>query len=79
LSRTAGHRLEEEDMTTATRSTSFISAAFEVVATQLRTAHKRRSQRIALLALMDMDAGRLDDLGLSVSDVMDALQANGRR
>jgi uncharacterized protein YjiS (DUF1127 family) len=66
-------------MTTATRPTSFISAAFEMVATRVRSAHARRSRRIALLQLMDLDASRLDDLGLSVGDVMDALAASGRR
>ena len=65
--------------TTATRTNSFISAAFEAVATRVHTARVRRSQRIALLSLMDMDASRLDDLGLNVGDVMDALAANGRR
>ena len=30
---------------------------------------------IALVTLMDMDAGRLDDLGLNVQDVVEALNA----
>ncbi|MEO6394403.1 MAG: hypothetical protein ABIO40_00650 [Devosia sp.] len=59
--------------TIATRPASFFSAAFGTIASQFRAANARRSRRIALLSLMDMDASRLDDLGLSVSDVMDAL------
>jgi hypothetical protein len=64
-------------MTTIARTTttSFLSAAFEAIATQVRTARGRRAQRIALLTLMDMDAGRLDDLGLNTQDVIDALAA----
>ena len=60
---------------TATRSASFLSTAFEAVAGRVRSARVRRSQRIALLTLMDMDASRLDDLGLNIRDVMDALAA----
>jgi uncharacterized protein YjiS (DUF1127 family) len=64
--------------TTLIRSRSFVSAAFEAVAGRVHRAQLRRSQRIALLSLMDMHASRLDDLGLNVGDVMDALAANGR-
>jgi uncharacterized protein YjiS (DUF1127 family) len=58
-----------------TTTASFFSAAFEAVATQVRTARAHRAQRIALLTLMDMDASRLDDLGLNAQDVIDALAA----
>ena len=62
------------EFTTSTTS-SFFEAAFETIARHVRSARTRRTQRIALLALMDMDAGRLDDLGLDASDVMAALAA----
>jgi uncharacterized protein YjiS (DUF1127 family) len=61
--------------TIATRPAEFLSAAFEAVAGRVRSARVRRSQRLALMSLMDMDAHRLDDLGLNVRDVMDALAA----
>ena len=64
-------------MTTAahTTSQSFFEAAFEKIATFAREYRVRRAQRIALVTLMDMDAGRLDDLGLNVQDVVEALNA----
>jgi uncharacterized protein YjiS (DUF1127 family) len=58
-----------------TATASFFSTAFEAVITWVRDARVRRAQRIALVALMDMDAYRLDDLGLNVQDVVDALNA----
>lgn len=60
-------------MTTTTAS--FFSDAFDSLAKQVRAARVRRAQRIALVSLMDMDASRLDDLGLSVGDIIDALQS----
>ena len=63
--------------TAATRPAEFFSAAFGALANQVRAAGARRSRRIALHSLLEMDANRLDDLGISVHDVMDAL-ANHR-
>lgn len=64
-------------MTTATRTTtaSFLASAFEAIGGHVRVARARRAQRIALVTLMDMDASRLDDLGLNAQDVIDALSA----
>lgn len=64
-------------MTTVARtaSQSFFEAAFEAIAPHVRSARSRRARRIGLLTLMDMDAGRLDDLGLNAQDVADALAA----
>jgi hypothetical protein len=56
-------------------SQSFFDAAFEKVATIVRAHTIRRSQRIALGTLMEMDASRLDDLGLDIHDVVEALHA----
>ena len=47
---------------TRTSLPSFVSAAFEAVAARAQSARRSRQRRIALLSLMDMDAGRLDDL-----------------
>lgn len=33
----------------------------------------RRAQRLALVALMEMEPSRLDDLGISVEDIRDAV------
>ena len=58
-----------------TTSQSFFDAAFERIAGFAREYRVRRAQRLALVTLMDMDASRLDDLGLNVHDVVDALNA----
>jgi hypothetical protein len=47
-----------------------------MLATRARASAARRSRHIALKTLLDMDAGRLDDLGISVDDVLEAF---GRR
>jgi hypothetical protein len=64
-------------MTAVARTTtqSFFEAAFERVAGSVREYRVRRAQRIALVTLMGMDASRLDDLGLNVQDVVEALNA----
>jgi hypothetical protein len=56
-----------------TTSQSFFAAAFEAAAAQFRASRTRRAQRLALVALMDMDAAQLDDLGLNSQDVIEAL------
>jgi hypothetical protein len=58
-----------------TTSQSFFEAAFERVVGFAREYRVRRAQRVALVTLMDMDASRLDDLGLNVHDVVEALNA----
>ena len=64
-------------MTTIAQTTtrSFFEAAFEKISGLAREHRVRRAQRIALATLMDMDASRLDDLGLNVQDVVEALNA----
>jgi hypothetical protein len=58
-----------------TSTASFFEEAFERIATFAREHRARRAQRIALVTLMDMDAARLDDLGLNAQDVAEALSA----
>jgi uncharacterized protein YjiS (DUF1127 family) len=54
---------------------SFFEAAFERLSQFNRDYRAHRAQRMALATLMEMDASRLDDLGLNVQDVMEALHA----
>ncbi len=60
---------------THTSTASFFEEAFERIANFARDYRVRRAQRIALVTLMDMDAARLDDLGLNAQDVAEALSA----
>ena len=61
------------DLTTAPESTSFAASLFRAFAEGVRTAAKRRSQRIALSQLLAMDPSRLDDLGINAQDFVEAL------
>ena len=58
-----------------TTSQSFFEAVFERLSGFARQHRVRSAQRIALATLMDMDVSRLDDLGLNVHDVVEALRA----
>jgi uncharacterized protein YjiS (DUF1127 family) len=58
--------------TTATTTRDFFEQAFERIAAFAREQHARRRQRIALASLMEMDASRLDDLGIDAHDVAEA-------
>lgn len=62
-----------------TTPASIISAAFGALAGKVRVARARSVQRIALQSLLEMDPHRLDDLGLNVRDVRNALAARGFR
>ena len=59
----------------AETTASFVSRAVGAVGEAIRALHARRTQRLALAALVEMDAYRLDDLGITVGDVQDAMQA----
>jgi uncharacterized protein YjiS (DUF1127 family) len=63
---------------TTTRHDSLISAVFGSVATMVRTAGTRRAQRLALTSLLQMDASRLDDLGITTGDILTAIEARRR-
>jgi len=41
-------------------------------------ARAERTRRLALTSLLDLDHDRLSDLGISRSDIVDAIQAKGR-
>jgi uncharacterized protein YjiS (DUF1127 family) len=56
---------------------SFVSVALSVpgaVAQALRKALARRLQRKSIAALLEMEQSRLDDLGISLGDVREALR-----
>jgi uncharacterized protein YjiS (DUF1127 family) len=64
---------------TATPSlTDRVSGVVGALRRQLSAARARRAQRLALAALLDFDAARLDDLGISYQDVAEALHARGK-
>ena len=71
----------------ATTPASFFEEAFARISAFAREHRARRAQRIALATLMEMDASRLDDLGIDTCDVIEALrtepvatrQLDGRR
>jgi uncharacterized protein YjiS (DUF1127 family) len=46
---------------------------FAIIAAEFRAWRAARARRIALASLLDMDAHRLADLGISVQDVTEAL------
>jgi len=60
---------------TATTPSSFFSTAFDTLARQVRTARARRAQHLALATLMDMDVHQLDDLGLNLGDIVEAINS----
>ena len=64
--------------TPANRPADFLSATFEALAGRVRTVRHRRAQHLALRSLLELDAHRLDDIGLNVRDVMDAVAARRR-
>jgi uncharacterized protein YjiS (DUF1127 family) len=52
------------------------ASVFKTIATALAAWRAARARRVALSSLLEMEAHRLDDLGITVQDVVDAL---GRR
>jgi uncharacterized protein YjiS (DUF1127 family) len=60
---------------TATTPSEFFAAAFETLVAAARAARARRARHLALATLIEMDAHRLDDLGLNVGDIVEALEA----
>lgn len=60
----------------ATETTTLtVSSVFQTVVRGLRSRQARRAQRLALRTLIEMDASRLDDLGINVQDIRDAINA----
>ena len=60
---------------TRTTPSSVFASAFETLAQQIRTSRTRRAQRLALVTLMEMTPHQLDDLGLDLGDIADAMAA----
>ena len=52
---------------------SFFERASLAITSFAREHRARRARHIALTHLMEMDSARLDDLGLTVEDIADAL------
>ncbi|GLQ54268.1 hypothetical protein [Devosia nitrariae] len=59
-------------MTTFTTQ-STVASVLNTVGSLIDGYRVRRAQRLALVALMEMDPSRLDDLGISIEDVRDAV------
>jgi uncharacterized protein YjiS (DUF1127 family) len=55
------------------RAPSRARRVFAIIAAEFRAWRAARARRIALASLLDMDAHRLADLGISVQDVTEAL------
>ena len=56
-----------------TAAQSPVRRAFRAIAAAFASWQAARARRIALGSLMEMDAHRLNDLGLNAQDVVDAL------
>lgn len=56
-------------------ATPIVSVIVQTVVRDFRILKARRAQRLALRTLIEMDASRLDDLGISVQDIRDAINA----
>lgn len=54
---------------------SLAAVALRAMARSFIAWREQRARRLAMLSLLDMDAWRLDDLGISVDAVRDALDA----
>lgn len=54
---------------------SLAAVALRAMARSFIAWRAQRTRRLAMLSLLELDAGRLDDLGLSIDTVRDALDA----
>jgi uncharacterized protein YjiS (DUF1127 family) len=59
----------------STRSATLAQVAVRALARGFVAWRRQRARRIAMLSLLDMDAHRLDDLGISLDNVRDAINA----
>jgi uncharacterized protein YjiS (DUF1127 family) len=55
---------------------SLAAAALRALAQSFLAWRAQRARRLAMVSLLEMDAWRLDDLGLSIDTVRDALDAH---
>jgi uncharacterized protein YjiS (DUF1127 family) len=68
--------LKEDQMTTTFASEtdgSFVLSAFVALIEGFRTIRDRRARRLAIASLLELDPSRLDDLGINVGDIREAL------
>lgn len=56
-----------------TTFTTTVASVLDTVRSLIEGYRVRRTRRLALVALMEMDPSRLDDLGISVEDIRDAV------
>lgn len=54
---------------------SSLAVALRALASSFIAWRAQRARRLAMLSLLEMDAWRLDDLGISIDTVRDALEA----
>jgi uncharacterized protein YjiS (DUF1127 family) len=54
---------------------SLAAAALRALARSFLAWREQRARRVAMLSLLDMDAFRLDDLGITIEAVQDAIDA----
>lgn len=54
---------------------SSLAVALRALASSFIAWRAQRARRLAMLSLLEMDAWRLDDLGISIDTVRDALDA----
>ncbi|MDF2983419.1 MAG: hypothetical protein K0Q69_3191 [Devosia sp.] len=54
---------------------SLAAVALRALASSFIAWRAQRARRLAMLSLLEMDAWRLDDLGISIDTVRDALDA----
>lgn len=54
---------------------SLAAVALRALASSFIAWRAQRARRLAMLSLLEMDAWRLDDLGISIDTVRDALEA----
>jgi uncharacterized protein YjiS (DUF1127 family) len=54
---------------------SLVAGALRALARSFVAWRARRARRLAMLSLLEMDAAQLDDLGISIDAVRDALDA----
>ena len=58
--------------------TDRVSPVLDVLRCRFSAARARRAQRLTLIALLQLDGSRLDDLGIAYQDVAEALQARSK-
>jgi uncharacterized protein YjiS (DUF1127 family) len=69
---------KEDEMTALTMNQTAsvpVLDALKSIGRHIRTLRARRAERMEIASLLDLDPGRLDDLGVNAGDIRDALRA----